>query len=597
MATSTLTVSTMNLNDIHRATDVSGSSSNNRHGISGNLNSFDAMFLPPKSTESTPTSAAAVSPHFGPMGNFSLTTPSPVESTGEAELRSHVHPYLTRKPSYLSGNCRYSSQNVVSNQVQIYSAIGSLEQNSYGNKQFESKVLYKSPQQYHLSINSTSPENSLLRRQGTVSPPVTAANLNHQFANHPHYRAHFLSNTSEVPNENSTQAKMICDSSKSPCITNGSVSPNCIIRKDRNKSDTTNKIDVIVKIDRLTGNSKSVIHASASTGNLDKQLNESSHVKDDFVAEKEELEKVPKVKKKKKKKKVKVNDVPTETFRPVCDAYTPRVKKIDYKPATERASNAMFTTMGTISRPNFRDALRRVAMIIQQHVVKIERRNEDRPFSSGRGGLFDKKMVDLFSEENFVSPRFKYTMARIPMARPGMICSMKNIKPSYAIPMEDEIYDFAHRLFKSVQLSSECSIVCLIYVERLMEVARVPLMASTWRPIVMCGLLLASKVWQDLSSWNIEFASVYPQFSPEAINRLEILFLRQVKWDLYISSSLYAKYYFALRSLLEKKDFRQRYNRMVGVAGGIDMNQALEIQKRTERIKEETLSQQLSRSM
>ena len=60
-------------------------------------------------------------------------------------------------------------------------------------------------------------------------------------------------------------------------------------------------------------------------------------------------------------------------------------------------------------------------------------------------------------------------------------------------------------------LSSECSIVCLIYVERLMEKGKVPLTAQTWRPILLCGLLLASKVWQDYASWNIEFSHVYPQ--------------------------------------------------------------------------------------
>jgi hypothetical protein len=69
-----------------------------------------------------------------------------------------------------------------------------------------------------------------------------------------------------------------------------------------------------------------------------------------------------------------------------------------------------------------------------------------------------------------------------------------------------------------------------------MEIAKVPLLADTWRPIFLCGLLLASKVWQDLSSWNIEFASVYPQFSLKAIHQLELQFLRMVKWDLYISS-------------------------------------------------------------
>ena len=31
-----------------------------------------------------------------------------------------------------------------------------------------------------------------------------------------------------------------------------------------------------------------------------------------------------------------------------------------------------------------------------------------------------------------------------------------------------------------------------------MEHANVPLVARTWRPCLLCGLLLASKVWQDL---------------------------------------------------------------------------------------------------
>ena len=49
----------------------------------------------------------------------------------------------------------------------------------------------------------------------------------------------------------------------------------------------------------------------------------------------------------------------------------------------------------------------------------------------------------------------------------------------YVIPTEMEIYNFCLWLFQKVQLSSECSIVCLIYVERLMETAKVPLVVNT----------------------------------------------------------------------------------------------------------------------
>ena len=196
----------------------------------------------------------------------------------------------------------------------------------------------------------------------------------------------------------------------------------------------------------------------------------------------------------------------------------------------------MATPMGTLQRPNFRDALRRVAMIIHQHIVKIERRFEVSDAKRGERGLFKVSMKEMFSEEKYCTPTYNCTMVRIPMARPGMVYGLRKINTKPKIPSEEEIYEFAHQLFKAVQLSSECSIVCLIYVERLMEIAKVPLLACTWRPIFMCGLLLASKVWQDLSSWNIEFASVYPQYPLDAINRLELNFLRNVKWDLYISS-------------------------------------------------------------
>jgi hypothetical protein len=320
---------------------------------------------------------------------------------------------------------------------------------------------------------------------------------------------------------------------------------------------------------------------------------------------------------------------PVEMFRPSSDAYTPRIerKSIKYRAAEARTPvQQMASPMGTLQRPNFRDALRRVAMIIHQHVVKIEGRFDGQSDTklATDDGLFKASMRDLFNEDSYCTPTYKCTMVRIPMARPSMTYGLRKIRVMHEIPSETEIYEFAHQLFNSVQLSSECSIVCLIYVERLMEVAKVPLLACTWRPIFMCGLLLASKVWQDLSSWNIEFASVYPQFSLEAINRLELNFLRNVKWDLYISSryaivdirvtkslvckcvqrltfssfsySCYAKYYFALRSLVEKQDFRQRYNRMVGGVDNVAQAEALKVQKRTEQVKEEALLQ-LSRSM
>ena len=128
-----------------------------------------------------------------------------------------------------------------------------------------------------------------------------------------------------------------------------------------------------------------------------------------------------------------------------------------------------------------------------------------------------------------------------------------------------------------------------------MEIANVPLLACTWKPIVICGLLLASKVWQDIGSWNSEIAEIYPQYSLQSINTLEGLFCGQIKWELYISSSVYAKYYFALRSLTEKQDFRRSYNVMVLEKHGKEEAKAIAI--RTQGLKETLLNTTLSRSL
>ena len=141
-------------------------------------------------------------------------------------------------------------------------------------------------------------------------------------------------------------------------------------------------------------------------------------------------------------------------FRPSSDAYTPRMglRAIKYKPVEERASvEKISSTMGTIQRPNFRDALRRVAIILHQHIVKIELR-----FSTGihhgvdGTGLFKASMRDEFDEENFATPRFKCSIVRVPMARPGVVYSMRKIRVIHNTPTADEIYEFAHQLFKKV---------------------------------------------------------------------------------------------------------------------------------------------------
>ena len=178
----------------------------------------------------------------------------------------------------------------------------------------------------------------------------------------------------------------------------------------------------------------------------------------------------------------------------------------------------------------------------------------------GAGGMDPS---DMLGEAHYAKPRWRYTFARTVPRCAFLTCyHTERVREVYSRPNVQEVYDFVRNLFVKAELSSECSVVCLIYVERLMHHG-VLLLAENWRPIMLSGLLLASKVWQDLSSWNIEFATIYPRFPLNNINRLERTVLKLLRWDLYISASQYAKYYFALRSIGEQKNFRRKYNYMM----------------------------------
>ncbi|CAI5721213.1 unnamed protein product [Peronospora effusa] len=350
-------------------------------------------------------------------------------------------------------------------------------------------------------------------------------------------------------------------------------------------------------------------------------------------------------------------------FQPTHTVFTPKLSEtgsLRYRKPDDRmvgsTSLAPPSSVSSIAQPNYDDFLRRVSVVLYQHIRRCEKRHreqqrngntgrmtnaitaavsalttlEDRPLnvygssnhtletatfhaktltclSDSEGDedtqelnttnsstisspkLLDLPVEEIFREEHFVTPQYKYTFVRLPRVHPMTVYRMEKITSKRHVPSVDEIFRFCKNLFNKAQLSAECTIVCLIYIERVMEQANVPLVAATWKPIVLCGLLLASKVWQDLSSWNVEISNIYPQFSLHSINRLERLFLHHIQWDLYISATVYAKYYFALRSLTEKKNFRRRYNYTMRV----DPPNSKRLEERSAAIKHELYSKSL----
>jgi hypothetical protein len=201
--------------------------------------------------------------------------------------------------------------------------------------------------------------------------------------------------------------------------------------------------------------------------------------------------------------------------------------------------------------------------------------------SLGIDAALFENATDQLDEDLYLKSQYKYSFIRLPRLPLWTPYRMERIMRVAEVPTVERIYSFIRHLFVEAELSSECSVVCLVYVERLMERTGVELLANNWRPIVMTCMLLASKVWQDLSSWNIEFARIYPQFTVQSINRLERTILRLLQWDLFISGAVYAKYYFALRSLNESKNFRRRYNYIMRVNAPKNATNSKQLEKRS----------------
>ncbi len=113
------------------------------------------------------------------------------------------------------------------------------------------------------------------------------------------------------------------------------------------------------------------------------------------------------------------------------------------------------------------------------------------------------------------------------------------------------IKKFITHIFNKLHLALETIVIMLIYIERLMTISNVEIRRENWKPIVFTGLLLASKFWEDLSFWNIDFTEVDDLYDLDAVNTLESEFLVLINYNLFVSPQMYASYFYPVKSIFE----------------------------------------------
>jgi hypothetical protein len=113
----------------------------------------------------------------------------------------------------------------------------------------------------------------------------------------------------------------------------------------------------------------------------------------------------------------------------------------------------------------------------------------------------------------------------------------------------DPVYlaHFMTHMFKYAELGSDCIVMTLIYMERFLAHKKYCITPYNVRPLVMTAMLLSAKVWDDRGIWNVDCYQMYPDLaSLSTMNNWERLFLDIVDFQLTVSASLFAKYYFLL---------------------------------------------------
>ena len=106
---------------------------------------------------------------------------------------------------------------------------------------------------------------------------------------------------------------------------------------------------------------------------------------------------------------------------------------------------------------------------------------------------------------------------------------------------------FMRKIFDKMQLATECIIISLIYLEKLMIKGRIEIRYCNWKPLFFTAILLASKFWEDINFWNVDYVDAINLYPLKSINRLESEFLSLCDFNLFVSAELYLQYYLAVR--------------------------------------------------
>ncbi|EHH55114.1 hypothetical protein EGM_04253, partial [Macaca fascicularis] len=183
--------------------------------------------------------------------------------------------------------------------------------------------------------------------------------------------------------------------------------------------------------------------------------------------------------------------------------------------------STIFLDDRTVNQPNLRTTVKCVTLAIYYH---IKNRDANRSLD-----IFDERSHPL-TREKVPEEYFKHD------------------------PEHKFIYRFVRTLFSAAQLTAECAIVTLcVHIQGM--VAGLGVMqcgtSNTWTKALLISLLSYNCVLNFMSSIQNSYGKIYHFYTVKYLNEMERHFLELLQFNINVPASVYAKYYFDLRSLAD----------------------------------------------
>ncbi|XP_059178499.1 cyclin-Y-like [Physella acuta] len=185
----------------------------------------------------------------------------------------------------------------------------------------------------------------------------------------------------------------------------------------------------------------------------------------------------------------------------------------------------------TVSQPNLKTTIKSVALAIFFHIRNRAPLDEEKEQSLA---ALEPNILQIFDEKAH------------PLSKDPVPDDYQKRDPEHKI-----IYRFVRNLFNAAQLTAECAIVTLVYLERLLTYSEIDINPGNWKRMVLGAIILASKVWDDQAVWNVDFCQILKDIQVDDMNELERQVLELLQFNINVPSSVYAKYYFDLRALAD----------------------------------------------